>query len=110
MPTPATTQAAQRAAARDSGRHPAGRRLIARATITLATAGMLAAAPGIASARPVYDDPAGTYCGPGQEHVNGYGCARTDLPVDPTAGDPDGLGGWTSAGLGVLHLALFVLI
>lgn len=71
-------------------RHPAGRRLLPRAVVVLATAGMIAAAPGIASARPVTDSPSAPYCGPGMVHVSGYGCARTVLPPEhPSTG-----GGW----------------
>lgn len=65
-------------------RHPAGRRYVASGLLTV---GILAAIPaGAASARPVTDDPAGPYCGPGMVYVSGYGCARTDLPPEPGHG------------------------
>lgn len=79
MTTNDTTETEARSAARDSGRHPAGRRLITRATVTLATAGMLAAVPGIASARPVQDTT--VECGPGYR-LSGAHCVQTVIPPE----------------------------
>lgn len=97
MTTTNTNETEARQAARDSGRHPAGRRLIARATVTLATAGMLAAAPGIASARPVQDTP--VECGPGYR-VHGAHCVQTIVP--PERGGTVGEWVLAVAGLAVL--------
>lgn len=81
MPAPTPTDEARERAACMS-RHPAGRALIRAAVATVAAAGMLAAGAGTASARPVLDDPAGPYCGPGMVAV-GAQCVRTVLPDDP---------------------------
>lgn len=88
------------------------RRALTGLALSAAALVALATAMPDAHARPVTDDPSATVCHPGQTVV-GATCLDPDDPADPadpTAGDPDGLGGWTSAGLGVLHLALFVLI
>lgn len=91
MTQPTPTEAEQRAAS--MARHPAGRRVMTRAVVTLAAAGMLAAAaPGIASAAP------------SPQSVQGQTCHRhPDLPQCVNQYDQDYRPSWSMVDPSVLR-------